>query len=296
MKKENIKLKSNQDGLIIDTEIFIPEKNIEGIFQLSHGMVECKEYYYPFMEYLTKHGYVTAINDHRGHGKSIKEKDDLGYLYEESSDYLVEDLYQITELLKEKFPDKKVFLFGHSMGSLVVRKYMKKYDDKIDKLIVCGSPSNNKLTKLGLVLAKTTKKFKGERYRSNFLNKLTLPNYKKDPWLAYNEKYLEEYLNDENCGYIFTTNGFINLLNLMKDVYLKKGWNLKNKELAIAFLAGKDDKIIKSEKKWYKSMRFLDKLGYKNIKYKLYPEMKHAILMETKNYKVYKDILKFIKE
>ena len=296
MKKENIKVKSKQDGLILDTEIFIPEGNIEGIIQLSHGMVECKEYYYPFMEHLTKHGYVTAINDHRGHGQSVKEKEDLGFFYEESSDYVVEDLHQITKLLKERFEGKKVILFGHSMGSLIVRKYLKKYDDEIDKLIVCGSPSINKMTKTGLFIAKLAKLLKGERYRSKFLNKLTLPKDKNLSWLAYNEKYIKEYIKDKRCGYIFTTNGFINLLNLMKDVYSKKNWQLKNKNLKIAFIAGKDDKVIKSEKKWIKSMKFLDKIGYKNIQYKLYPEMKHAILMETKNYKVYKDILKFIKD
>ena len=295
MKKENLQIKSKSDGLMIDTEIFIPEGNIEAVIQLVHGMVEHKEYYYPFMEYLTKHGYVTVINDLRGHGKSIKNKDDLGYLYDETSDYLVEDTYQITTLIKEKFPDQKIILFGHSMGSLIVRKYIKKYDDKIDRLIVCGSPSINKMSKLGLRLSKLIKKLKGERYRSKFLNKLTLPN-KKTPWIAYNEDYINKYKEDQLCGYIFTTNGFINLMHLMNDVYSKKGWSLKNKDLKILFIAGEDDLIIKNEKKWLKSMKFLTKVGYKNIKYKLYKEMKHAILMETKNYKVYKDILKFIKE
>lgn len=35
------------------------------------------------------------------------------------------------------------------MGSLIVRKYIKKYDKDIDKLIVCGSPSINPMSKPG---------------------------------------------------------------------------------------------------------------------------------------------------
>ncbi len=41
------------------------------------------------------------------------------------------------------------------MGSLVVRCYLKKYDDELDSLIVCGSPSENKAAKAAEFLAKT---------------------------------------------------------------------------------------------------------------------------------------------
>ena len=294
MKKEFFKIKSNCDGLELDVALFIPDK-IFGLVQLSHGMVEHKEYYYDFMEYLAKNGYACIINDHRGHGRSIKNISDLGYLYEESSDYLVEDLHQITMYLKNKFPNKELVLFGHSMGSLIVRKYLKKYDFEINKLIVCGSPSINKMSKIGLILSKTVKLLKGERYRSNFLNKLALSNDETNSWISDNKEYIDKYNNDKLCGYIFTTNGFINLTNLMIDVYSKRDWKLKNKKLPIFFIAGRNDSVIKSEKLWHKSISFLKDVGYKNITYKLYDDMKHAILFEKNNANVLKDIIDFIK-
>ena len=73
MREENIKIKSLYDGLELDTKLFIPKGKIIGIVQLSHGMVEDKKYYYHFMKYLTKNGFVTIINDHRGHGLSMKK-------------------------------------------------------------------------------------------------------------------------------------------------------------------------------------------------------------------------------
>ena len=294
MKKEFFKIKSNCDGLELDVALFIPDK-IFGLVQLSHGMVEHKEYYYDFMEYLAKNGYACIINDHRGHGRSVKNISDLGYLYEESSDYLVEDLHQITMYLKNKFPNKELVLFGHSMGSLIVRKYLKKYDFEINKLIVCGSPSINKMSKIGLILSKTVKLLKGERYRSNFLNKLALSNDETNSWISDNKEYIDKYNNDKLCGYIFTTNGFINLTNLMIDVYSKRDWKLKNKKLPIFFIAGRNDSVIKSEKLWHKSISFLKDVGYKNITYKLYDDMKHAILFEKNNANVLKDIIDFIK-
>ena len=294
MKKEFFIIKSNCDGLELDVALFIP-KEIKGIVQLSHGMVEHKEYYYDFMKYLVDNGFACIINDHRGHGKSVKSERDLGYLYDETSDYLVEDLHQITKYIKEKYPNKKIILFGHSMGSLIVRKYLKKYDYEIDKLIVCGSPSINKMSKIGLILSKIIKLIKGDRHRSNILNNLALSNDRTNSWLSNNKEYINKYSHDKLCGYVFTTNGFINLTNLMVDVYSRKNWILKNKNLPIFFIAGKEDIIIKNEKMWMKSINFLTSIGYKNIKYKLYDKMKHAILFEEDNEVVLRDIIDFIK-
>ena len=293
MKEENFKLVSDCDGLKLDVTMFVPKK-IKGIVQLSHGMVECKEYYYDFMRYLTTNGYVTIINDHRGHGKSVKSDDDLGYFYDETAEYIVEDLHQITKYVKDKFPGKKVILFGHSMGSLVVRKYIKKYDYEIDKLIVCGSPSENKLAGFGVNLTKIFKKIKGEKYRSDFLNRLSgLPDKDKS-WLSKDSDYVNKYMNDKYCSFVFTTNGFMNLTKLMVDVYSKKNWVLKNKDLPIFFIAGKEDLVIKNEKAWMKSIKFLKDIGYKNIEYKLYDDMRHAIVLEKNKELVYDDIMKFL--
>ena len=74
-------MRSLVDGLELDVLEVVPEGEIKGIFQIHHGMSEYKERYLPFMEYLAANGYVAAIHDCRGHGKSVKIKEDLGYLY-----------------------------------------------------------------------------------------------------------------------------------------------------------------------------------------------------------------------
>ena len=77
LKKESFKIKSNCDGLELDAMLFIPEK-VKAVVALSHGMVERKEYYFGFMEYLAHNGYASIIHDHRGHGKSVRNKEDYG--------------------------------------------------------------------------------------------------------------------------------------------------------------------------------------------------------------------------
>lgn len=295
MKEDNFKIKSECDGLMIDVMMFIPKK-IKGIIQFSHGMVERKEYYYDFMKYFTKNGYVTIINDHRGHGKSVNSDEDYGYMNDENGDYITEDLHQITKYVKDKFPNKEITLFGHSMGSLIVRKYIKKYDYEIDKLIVCGSPSINPFAKVGIFISKLFKILKGEKFRSKFLSSLSgLPQDNND-WLSNDKKYVQEYTNDKLCGFIFTTNGFINLTNLLNDTYSKNEWVLNNKNLPILFIAGSDDPVIKSEKLWLKSINFIKKVGYKNVEYKLYPKMRHALMFEKNKAEIYKDLINYIEK
>ena len=94
-------------------------------------MSEHKERYYEFMKYLSENGYICVIHDHRGHGASVKVMH-LGYFYTEDINYIIEDLYQVTKYVKEKYPNLKINLFAHSMGTLVARGYLKKYDDKIN--------------------------------------------------------------------------------------------------------------------------------------------------------------------
>ena len=300
MHKKSSTVESKCDGLYLDITVFEPENEIKGIFQISHGMAEHKERYYKFMEYLEQKGYVTVINDHRGHGKSVKSNDDLGYFYDNSAEYIVEDLHQITKLMKEQYSNKPLVLFGHSMGSMVVRKYIKKYDDEIDKLIVCGSPSRNKYAKVGLNIAKLVEKLKGEKYRSKFIQKLAFGSYSskkeksENSWICDNEDTVNKYDKDELCGFIFTANGFQNLFSLMIDIYDKNGWKLNNKNLPILFIAGTNDPVIMNKEKWLESQDFLKALGYNNIQNKLYEGMRHEILNEKESNLVYKDILDFI--
>ena len=50
-----------------------------------------KERYLPFMESLADHGYAVVIHDHRGHGKSVRSRHDLGYMYGGGAEALLQD-------------------------------------------------------------------------------------------------------------------------------------------------------------------------------------------------------------
>lgn len=301
LKKEIFTFASPFDGLMIETLLIAPKENIRGIVQLSHGMAEHKERYEDFMTYLAQNGFAAIINDHRGHGKSVKSQADLGYFYTLDTQAIVADLYAVSQIAKDKYPQLPLYLFSHSMGTLVSRLYLKKYDSEIDKLILCGPPTKNDAVNLAILLTKISLKLQGAKHRSKLLNYLAFnasnkkfgqPNY----WLSSDLKEVEKYEQDPLCGYIFTNNGFFNLFLLMKEAFAEQNWQVKNSQLPILLIAGADDPIIQSESKFRQLELFLKQVGYQNTNGHLYENMRHELLNEKNKHLVYQDLLDFLNE
>lgn len=299
MKREKLTLKSNSDQLELGVSIRIPEKP-QRILQLVHGMAEHRERYHNFMDYCAEQGLIVIIHDHRGHGASVKSKEDFGYFGPNGAENIVEDVHQITTYIRDRFPSLPLTLFGHSMGSLVVRCYIQKYDQDIDGLIVCGSPSYQVGSRAGLVVAKLMQIFKSEKHRSKLINHLAFSkNVKKfeqegspNAWIVSDPAVLEAYDADERDGFVFTLNGFETLFKLMQQAYSKYGWVVNNPNLPILFIAGADDPCIIDEKHFYKAVNFLRQRGYRNVTSKLYPGMRHEILNEVSKLDVWQDVVK----
>ncbi len=303
MKNEELTIRSDYDQLELGVSIRLPENPV-GILQLVHGMAEHRERYHDFMNYCAQHGLVVIIHDHRGHGASVKSKEDWGYFGKDGTKSIVQDVHQITKYIQNRFPGLPLTLFGHSMGSLVVRCYIQKYDDDISKLIVCGSPSYQVGSKVGIVVAKMMQLFKNEKHRSNFINNLAFSkNMKKfkaeknpNAWIVSDPAVLAAYDADERDGFIFTLNGFETLFKLMQRAYSKKGWQMQNPDLPILFIAGADDPCVIDEKHFYRAVDFLRQRGYQNVSSKLYPGMRHEILNEVGKAQVWEDVLAYVEQ
>lgn len=307
MQKREFTLQSKYDNLALSCAEYTAEggtqTNAKGVVQIVHGMCEYKERYEGFIDYLTQNGYIVFAHDHRGHGGSVTANENLGYFGDKKGEAIVDDAALVTDEIRRLYPGLSVTLFGHSMGSLVVRAYIQKYEEKIDKLIVCGSPSKNSLAGFGLMLNGVISAFRGEKYRSRLMANAStgggddkFPGEGKNAWLTRDKTVVEKYNADEKCNFVFSCNGFSNLLHLVKNAYKKKKYPAKHSDLPIFFMAGADDPVIGSEKKWLAAQQFLRDVGYKNVTGKSYPKMRHEILNELGKEEVYADALAFIEK
>lgn len=310
-KRSEYKHISGTDGLELAVMRIEPDdpSEVKGVLQLVHGMSEHKERYAGFMRYMAKRGYICVIHDNRGHGSSVENIDDLGYMYEGGYEALIEDIHEITletkEYAKKLCPgtELRYALLGHSMGSLAVRCYIRKYDADIDRLCVLGCPSKLGGMRAGLATAEALSLLFGERSRSSIMDGIVFGAVDtgrfnnegiENAWLCSDGEVTREYNKDPYCGFKFTLNGYINLIKLSILTYTKGGFALNNRQLPIRFFSGSDDIFGISRKDIAKAMGLLKHAGYENVRGRVYPGMRHEILNEPKRLRIYKDIYEFL--
>ena len=294
-------LASPVDALALSLLYTEPETAPRGIVQISHGMCEHKERYIPLMEFLSTKGFAVVCNDHRGHGASVRSRDDLGFMGKDGYLALVRDLKAVTLWAKAKWAGVPLTLFGHSMGSLAVRSYARRYDDLIDSLSVCGCPSDNPAKGAGILLAGLIGRIKGWHYRPQILQSMSFGSYNKPfrkegwkaGWVCSDPDILKAYHEDPLCQYIFTADGFLNLLLLMKDCYSPSG-KTQHPDLPVHFISGALDPCRIDDKALGKAVQAMKDRGYRDVSLKLYPGMRHEIHNETRHEIVWNDILSYL--
>ena len=301
--QEKFTIASRVDALNISVIYVQPDqKPCKGIVQILHGMSEHKERYISFMEFLADCGYASIIHDHRGHGESVKEVSDLGYMYEVGTDGFLDDVLLINELAKEKQPNVPLILFGHSMGSLAARSFLRKHDDAVNGVILSGAPCKNPAVGAAQMLAKLQKKIFGAKHQANMLNNLSFLSYSKRfpnegssfSWLNSDPSEVAVYDADPACGFVFSVDGFETLFELLSRTFKMDGWQCKNTAAPILFVAGEDDPCIGDRKLFDAEVEFMRSVGYEDVEAVLYPGMRHEILNEPEKTNVYKDIKAYL--
>lgn len=294
---------SHHDNLQLSVLAVCPEKP-KAVVQMAHGMCEHKERYLSFMRFLAAHGYAAFLNDHRGHGESVLDQADLGYFYDGGARALIDDMHLLTEHIRGEYPSLPIALFGHSMGSLAVRCYTKRYDKEISSLIVCGSPSANAFTGVMKKFDDLLIRTKGDRARSDVINTVFSGAFEarfrsegiENAWLSSDRSVSEAYNADPLCHFTFTLNGYKALLDLLTDTYSDVGWKMENPRLPIRFLSGANDPCMVSRSAFARSVDHMRKVGYTNVSSRLFEGMRHEILNETEKESVYADILDFLEK
>lgn len=297
MQQFHFMMTSKQDGLELDCLEMIP-KNARAIVLIIHGMAEHKERYTEFMEYLANHSVASVIYDQRGHGTKAIE---FGYYNDRSANYVVEDAKQLIDFIRSKF-ELPLVVLGHSMGTLVARQVLKTYSNKIDGMILTGAVYDQGLmAKIGKVLVQILIVWKGEHYRSSFLQKISIEAFNRgfdmtNGWLSCNKENVIAYNNDPRDGFTFTLNGFLNLFTLIIRVYDGKEWEVEKPCMPILFLAGDQDPVVGKDRDFSNMKKALQKQGYQNVSMKRYKDMRHEILQEKDKEKVFADILTFLRK
>lgn len=287
--------------------IYTPNVSPKAILQISHGMCEYIERYEEFIEYLTNLGILVCGHNHLGHKESIIKKEYLGYFHNKKGYlFLIKDLYHMTMLIKKKYSDLPYFLFGHSMGSFILRSYLGLYSNKDSALltgaIICGTGGTNPFSDIGITIIESIKKQKGALYRSNFIHHLMFGNYLhhiKNPrtsfdWLTKDTNIVDDYINDPYCNMLFTLNGFENLIQINKLANSKHCYEHYSKTIPIYLISGAMDPVGNYGKGVLEVYQKLKEQGLHDVTLRLYPGDRHEILNELDRQQVYENISNWV--
>lgn len=259
----------------------------KAVIQLSHGMCEYVERYEAHAEFFCSQGFAFCGNDHLGHGRSIKDENDLGYTV--SADVLVEDVAKMSDIIAERFPNTPIFLLGHSMGSFIARCYMSRFANKVSGVIISGTAGSGSPTGIAKLLAKAREKRFGDRYRDELLKGLSTGSYNKkfgkdapeSAWLTTNAAARERYNDDSLCGFTFTINGYYNLFDLLGRVSRKDWAKSVPKDLPVLIISGADDPVGSFGKGVEQVRRRLVSAGVADVSARLWQGARHELFNEV---------------
>lgn len=282
-----------------------PDGQIRGVLQISHGMVEHLERYNEFAEYLAAQGYAVIGHDHLGHGGSVGEHAEYGFFAEENGDrFLLQDMHRVTVLAKRLYPDKPVFLLGHSMGSFLLRRYMTIYGKEISGAIICGTGNITvSQARLALMLSSVSAKLFGKRHHSKLIDLLALGQYalqygnplRPGSWLSKNEESVRAYAADPRCGFCFTVGAYRDFFRVLMALAKEKNFDRIPRDLPVFMISGMEDPLGGYTRAVLSVYNRFVAMGMKDIDIMFYPEDRHEILQETDRDLVFGDVLAWLR-
>lgn len=276
------------------------------VLQIAHGIAEHIKRYGDFASFLAEHGFAVVGNDHLGHGQSCKSPECLGFFAETNGWFTaVADMHLLYEAARKKWECLPYFLMGHSMGSFLARTYLTQYTGELSGCILSGTGQQSRaLCSLGLAITNMEKARLGKRGRSKLVYNLLFGAYNNHfkpvrtpaDWISRDTQMVDDYIKDENCGFIPTLGLVSDMLGGIRYITDEKNLLKMQKDLPVYFFSGEEDPVGsfgKGVKKAYASFR---KAGCTNVSCKLYPGGRHEMLNETNREEVYEDVLRWLEK
>jgi alpha-beta hydrolase superfamily lysophospholipase len=294
------------DGKSIAYYTWIPRGEVIGVIQIVHGMAEHAMRYDHFAAKMRSKGFAVYACDLRGHGHTAENTEDLGYFAPEDGWFrVVDDLYEFTEIIKMENPGKRLFLFGHSMGSFLSRTLMITRGDQYDGVILSGTAASpGLLGVIGRLIAKRAVKRDGGKVPNKQLDKMSFGSYNKSfqpnrtefDWLSRDDAQVDAYVADPLCGFVCTSKLFEDLLTGILFINDKKEIDNIPKDLPVLLVSGSKDPVGDMGKGVQKVYAMYQKAGLQDVSMRLFEDGRHESLNEINRNEVENFCIDWIKE
>jgi alpha-beta hydrolase superfamily lysophospholipase len=288
------------DGQTLLARRWLPEGPPRAVVQIAHGLAEHSARYARLAAALNSAGYAAYANDHRGHGPKAAAAD-LGHFADEGGwDKVVGDLWTLNRLIAAEQPGTPIIFLGHSLGSFLGRGFIAGHSDALAGVALSGS--NGKppaIATLGRLIAREERLRLGKRGKSNLIFQMWFGEFNKPfkpartdfDWLSRDERQVDAFVADPLCGFPFTTQLAIDVLDALPHVTSRKSLATIRKDLPIYVFSGERDPVGANIKGLIQDLKAA---GFTELTTRIYPGARHETLNETNRDEVTRDLIAWL--
>ena len=272
---------------------------LRGVVQIAHGAAEHSLRYAEFAAFLNSRGYVVYADDHRGHGQTRVRSGALGDEGPDGWNRMVTDEKTLSDLIRKECPGLKLFLFGHSMGSMIAVDYMERYGTTIDGVILCGTSgvfaNADAVVDIAQKAAAANPAAPSELLGQVFASLNTQFTGKPGAdWLSRDPAEVAKYLADPLNGFLFNNEFARDWFVGLRDIWSPQREAQIPKNLPIDVIAGSRDPVGANTETVKLLLARYQALGLTRVSSKFYPDARHELLKETNRAEVMNDVARWI--
>jgi alpha-beta hydrolase superfamily lysophospholipase len=273
----------------------------KGVVQIVHGVADHSGRYDRFAQFLNAAGYQVYAGDHRGHGNTAKVRGRFGIAGDDGWNAMVRDLKQLSDLIRAEHPQLPLFLFAHSLGSLMAQQYLQNWGGELRGAILSGTLGS--LANLDERLAMIESQVTGETAeRASGVFTALLASFNKpfelgDTWLDWLSRDVAEvrnYIADPFCRVAVCNRLAADILREAKSIWSDEREAQIPRELPLLVIAGEADPVGENNASVRALIDRYQRHGMTQIESKFYPGARHELLNELNRDEVHQDILRWL--
>lgn len=215
------------DGLKLYAQGWEPENAKKAVVCLVHGIGEHTSRFEHVAKALTSDGYVLFGSDWRGHGRSEGKR---GHIT--SIEAVLKDIDLLIEKARDRYPGLPVFLYGQSLGAILVLYYGLKRKPDINGVIASSPALRSSLDHQPVKIA-------AANILGSIIPAVTLNSGLNPDQLSRDKEVVSRYVNDSMVHFRMSL-GFGKILLGVRTWVLDHAGEFS---LPLLLMHGKDDEI-----------------------------------------------------
>ena len=269
------------DGWESTVDAWLPAGEPVAALHVLHGWAEHAARYERFAVAANGSGLAVYVDDHRGHGRTGLAAGGLGDLGPRGMDGVLDAAHAVTQEVRRRHPGIPLFLLGHSWGSFLGQRYVRRWPDELDAVVLTGTTYRRPDAAAPAA-------------RTGGPNAAFEPAATPYDWLSRDADEVRKYLEDPWCG--TQAEAFASARPMARPADAKPEPDASPRlDLPIAIFNGSADPVGGDEGGKALAEHYREQ-GYRHVELHLYDGARHELLNETNRDEVTADLLEFFSE